>query len=102
MGVSAAHLLACPMYGPRCDLTANPYRLYYAVTLLFLVVGFVAWRRMRPPPQRLLRAYVCCASLFAFVLTLVQPAKTLYGCRVSYLWILEACILVTASLYLEM
>lgn len=103
MGPSA-HLLACPFpaYGPHCDPTANPYPLEYVVTLLFLAVGFAAWRRMRPPPQRVLRVYIASASAFAFVLLLVQTATTLGAYRETCRWILEACLLVTACLYLEM
>lgn len=96
--------LACIPPRPQWDPTKNPYALHYLVTLLFLIVGFRAWRRMQPQPRLVLRLYAGSASLFAFALTVVQTATTttVEAYRVDCLWILEACVLVTACLYLEM
>ncbi len=95
--------IACMHHGPGNDPGANPYLVEYAIVLVVLCVGFAIWRRRRPEGRPLLRWYAGVGSLVAFLVTIDQSCIGVEpdpgpGCRL----VLEACAVVTASLYLEL
>jgi len=89
-----------PCFGPgRVD---NPYPISYIIVIGLLLVGFVAWRWIRPPPHPLLRFYAGVGATVVFASSSLQTCAGLTdeaepGC----LFILSISLVVIASLYLE-
>jgi len=80
----------------------NPYPISYLIVIGLLLVGFVAWRWIRPPAQPLLRIYAGVGATVVFAGSSLQTCAGLTddpepGCR----FILGVALVVVASLYLE-
>lgn len=99
----AAVSLACPIR-PTNDPAANPYRIEFAFALGLLLGVFLVWRRLRPPPRRLLRFYAGAGGAVAFLVMQAQAcvhfdsADRDFGC----LLVVKAAVFVAASLLMEL
>lgn len=94
--------MACRLE-PTNDPAVNPYQIEFAYTLVLLTSVFLLWLRVRPRARRILRWYASAAGAIAFVVMQAQTTSSFSrtdpygGCRI----VLEAALLVTASLLLE-
>jgi hypothetical protein len=94
--------MICGCIRPCSSPVTNPYPSSYIVVTSLLVIAFVTWRRIRPPPHPLLRVYTGVGA------TLVVASSSLQSCvgltdtaEPDCRFILEASILVIASLCAE-
>lgn len=95
-------LCCCRGLRPSFELGENPYPLSYLVVISLLLVAFVAWRRIKPPAQPLLRIYAGVAATLVFASSSLQTCVGMTdaaepGCR----FILGAAVVVIASLSVE-
>ena len=95
-------LVFCRGLRPCFELVENPYPISYLVAISLLLVAFVVWRRIRPPPHPLLRIYAGAGATVVFASSSLQTCVGLTdaaepGCH----FILATVAVVIASLYAE-
>lgn len=88
----------------HCDWlpALNPYRSEQIVVLIALVVGFLAWHRVRPKTSWLVAGYMTAGSLVTMYATCMHSsARSTASCESAAMIILEASTALTVCIYVE-
>jgi hypothetical protein len=85
-------------------MMTNPYQSEFATVLVVLFWTFTVWLVMRPPARRLLRAYMTIGGGVAFVIAMAlgENMVALEQRHMAWWLVLQACVIVTGSLLLEL
>jgi hypothetical protein len=81
---------------------ANPHRPEQAVAFALLVLGMLAWVRVRPTPSWLTAAYMMVGSAVTILVTTVQTCGVIEAPRETTWLITQATFALATGIYVEL